>query len=737
MMASRVVEAVLQGSIPSVRTESTPCLWLHRDLLKKHGAFIGQILLVSFGGSTTLVPALIQCCEADPEALLFGDDDNEEEGPVATVGDDTTCRCWLSSWFVRLHESFEEEETKLKEKTKRRTIRLHFPATWLRDVPPAHSVTLAPLLEDRSPSRSSAKRLLPFLGNSKAAPSFLSALLSGVVCTSGALVPILWSSSPSSASSSSVQQCLRVASCSPSSASSSHSSTSSLCRISETTAIHFSSSCSSCSSSSSPTSVKTGNQSWEDGVSTEVGGMQQPLSQLCSAIRTSFRLSSQRRSSFSPSSCIAAPRCALLHGISGTGKTLLAKAVARHSGFHEIFLSGPSAFKPNEGESEQFLSELFERAKANAPSILIIDEIDALAPARTKSSEDSSFYQVEQRIVSLMLSLLDSISVSPAFVFVIATTSRLSSIEQNVLAAGRFGDRLIECTAPTPLERLSIFKAMANNQPSCSTTEEHKGERVDWEELAKSTHGFVGADIDRLFKEAAMTALRRHQRQQHQAIETPTKAVITHEDFKQALKFVTPAMLAEHTNERKISADITFDTLGGLSEAIKQLQLSLIQPFEEPERFLRFGIAPPSGVLLHGPSGCGKTALAQAIANASQVNFVSVQGSEVLSKVLGESERALSRVFAKARASAPCILFIDQVEMVARKRGHDTSTENTFDRILSCLLTEMDGITNKQSMTSTAASSNNRVILLAGTLSILSVLSLRSSLFCTEAQDKR
>ena len=372
------------------------------------------------------------------------------------------------------------------------------------------------------------------------------------------------------------------------------------------------------------------------------------------------------------------PKGVLLYGPPGTGKTLLAKAVANESGANFISISGPEVMSKWYGESEKRVREIFEEAEKNAPSIIFIDEIDALAPKREEVTGE-----VERRVVSQLLTCMDGLK-KRGKVIVIAATNMPNAIDPALRRVGRF-DREIEVPVPDRDGRLEILKIHTRNMPL--------DKDVDLEWLADVTYGYVGADLAGLCKEAAMSALRRvlpeikWKEEGELPREVLEKLVVKREDFVNALKMVEPSAMREVLVE---IPKVKWEDIGGL-ENVKQALKEMVEwPLKYPESFEKMGISPPKGILLYGPPGCGKTLLAKAVANESGANFISVKGPELLSKWFGESEQRIRELFRRAKQVAPAIIFFDEIDALAPRRGfgiHEAS-----ERIVSQILTEMSGI---------------------------------------------
>jgi len=375
---------------------------------------------------------------------------------------------------------------------------------------------------------------------------------------------------------------------------------------------------------------------------------------------------------------IEAPKGVLLYGPPGCGKTLLAKAVANESGANFISISGPEIMSKWYGQSEENLRKIFDEAEKNAPSIIFVDEIDAIAPKR----EDATG-EVERRVVSQLLTLMDGLK-QRGKVIVIAATNRVNAIDPALRRAGRF-DREIEFPVPTRNGRLEILKIHTRNMPL-------KDVNLEW--LADITYGYVGADIWALAKEAAMSALRRvlpdikWKEEDELPKEVWEKLIVTKEDFENALKMVEPSAMREVLIE---VPKVKWDDVGGLEEVKNNLKEMVEWPLKNPEVFGRMGITPPRGILIYGPPGCGKTLLAKAVANESGANFISVKGPELLSKWFGESEQRIRDLFRKARQVAPSIIFLDEVDALVPKRGLQYGTHAT-ESVVSQILTEISGL---------------------------------------------
>jgi transitional endoplasmic reticulum ATPase len=376
---------------------------------------------------------------------------------------------------------------------------------------------------------------------------------------------------------------------------------------------------------------------------------------------------------------IEPPKGVLLHGPPGTGKTLMAKAVANEIDAYFTDISGPEIMSKYYGESEEQLREMFEEAEENAPAIVFIDEIDSIAPKRGETSGD-----VERRVVAQLLSLMDGLD-QRGDVVVIGATNRLDALDPALRRGGRF-DREIEIGVPDAEGRLEILQVHTRGMPIA--------EGVDLEQYAESTHGFVGADLESLAKEGAMNSLRRIRPQldlEQDEIDADVleSMTVTETDFKEALKGITPSALREVFVE---VPDVTWEQVGGLEGTKEHLRETIQWPLEYPEVFEQLDMAAAHGVLLYGPPGTGKTLLAKAIANEAQSNFISIKGPELLNKYVGESEKGVREVFEKARANAPTVVFFDEIDSIAGERGQRMGDSGVGERVVSQLLTELDGL---------------------------------------------
>jgi transitional endoplasmic reticulum ATPase len=385
---------------------------------------------------------------------------------------------------------------------------------------------------------------------------------------------------------------------------------------------------------------------------------------------------------------VTQPRGILLYGPPGTGKTLIAKAVANETGAFFFTINGPEVMSKMAGESEANLRKVFKEAEDNAPSIIFIDEIDSMAPRR-----DKTVGEVDKRIVSQLLTLMDGIKPRSS-VMVVAATNRPNSIDPALRRYGRF-DREINIGAPDQEGRLEILKI--------HTRKLRISKDVKLDDIALRTQGFVGADLAQVCSEAAMHCIRENTRNMN--VETDKRIdetvlrriMVTKEHFEKALQTAKPSSLREEMVE---IPNVSWDDVGGL-EDVKQKLLEMVQlPLENPELYEAFGLKPSRGVLFYGPPGCGKTLIAKAVATQCHANFISVKGPELLTKWFGESESNVRELFEKARQASPCILFFDEIDSIVKARGSGfggDSTNSVTERVINQILTEMDGIsTNKQ-----------------------------------------
>ena len=393
---------------------------------------------------------------------------------------------------------------------------------------------------------------------------------------------------------------------------------------------------------------------------------------------------------------IAPPKGVLMHGPPGTGKTLLAKAVASESDAHFIAINGPEIMSKYVGGSEENLREYFEEAEENSPSIIFIDELDAIAPKREETNGE-----VERRTVAQLLTLMDGLK-SRGQVVVIGATNRPDSLDPALRRPGRF-DREIEIGVPDSEERKEVLEIHTRNMPLADD--------VDLEKIANTTHGCVGADLESLCKEAAMRVVRRIlpeiQNDEEIPKEVMEKIVVTGDDFKNAQKEIQPSALREVLVQ---IPDIKWDDVGGLEDVKQELKEAVEWPLKHPETFQRLGIRPPKGTLLYGIPGTGKTLLAKAVASESEANFISVKGPELLSKWVGESEKGVREVFRKAKQASPTVIFLDEIDAIASaSSGYDTDSGVT-KRVVNQLLTEMDGLEELEDVAIIAATNRPDIL---------------------------
>ncbi|WP_136590212.1 CDC48 family AAA ATPase [Salinigranum halophilum] len=406
----------------------------------------------------------------------------------------------------------------------------------------------------------------------------------------------------------------------------------------------------------------------------DIGGLDRELEQ----VREMIELPMRHPELFSRLG-IDPPKGVLLHGPPGTGKTLIAKAVANEidASFHTI--SGPEIMSKYYGESEEQLREIFEEAEENAPAIVFMDELDSIAPKREETSGD-----VERRVVAQLLSLMDGLE-SRGQVVVIGATNRVDAIDPALRRGGRF-DREIEIGVPDREGRKEILQVHTRNMPLADD--------VELDEFADNTHGFVGADLESLAKESAMNALRRIRPEldleaEEIDAEILERLQVTLDDFKEALKGIEPSALREVFVE---VPDVTWEDVGGLEGTKERLRETIQWPLEYPEVFQQLDMEAAKGVMLYGPPGTGKTLLAKAVANEADSNFISIKGPELLNKYVGESEKGVREVFKKARENAPTVVFFDEIDSIATERGRNTGDSGVSERMVSQLLTELDGL---------------------------------------------
>jgi len=395
---------------------------------------------------------------------------------------------------------------------------------------------------------------------------------------------------------------------------------------------------------------------------------------------------------------IEPPKGVLIYGTPGGGKTLLAKAVANESEAHFITINGPEIVSKFVGEAEEKLRKIFSEAEENSPSIIFIDELDAIAPKREEVTGE-----VEKRIVSQLLTLMDGLK-ARGQVVILAATNRPNAIDPALRRPGRF-DREIEIGVPDKKGRLEIMQIHTRGMPLA--------ENVKLEEIAAKTHGFIGADLQSLCKEAAMKALRRilpkiNLEDEHIPQEILDELRVTKDDFETAQREITPSALREVYIE---VPNVKWDFIGGLADVKRELREAVELPLKNPEAFTKFGIRPVRGILLYGPPGTGKTLLAKAAATESEANFIAVRGPELLSKWVGESEKGIREIFRKARQAAPSIIFFDEIDAIAPGRtGGESDGSRVTEKIVNTLLTEMDGVQNLKDVVVIAATNRPDII---------------------------
>jgi transitional endoplasmic reticulum ATPase len=394
---------------------------------------------------------------------------------------------------------------------------------------------------------------------------------------------------------------------------------------------------------------------------------------------------------------VEAPKGVLLYGPPGTGKTLLARALASETNAHFETLSGPEIMSKYYGESEEKLRQLFKTAEEQAPSIVLIDEIDSIAPKREEVTGE-----VERRVVAQLLALMDGMEVRGKVV-VIGATNRPDSLDPALRRPGRF-DREIEIGVPNKDSRLEVLQIHTRGMPLAKDVNQQK--------LADVTHGFVGADLAALAREAGMRALRRVLPELDLEVEAIpaeilNKIEVNNDDFLEALREMEPSAMREVLVE---SPNVHWDDIGGLSQAKQELVESVEWPLTYAKLFTHMDAQPPKGILLYGPPGTGKTLLAKAVATESQANFISVKGPEFLSKWVGESEKAVREVFRKARQAAPSVVFLDEIDSIAPARGGSTSDSHVTERVISQILTELDGLEALHNVVVVAATNRPDII---------------------------
>ncbi|MWV39640.1 CDC48 family AAA ATPase [Natrialba sp. INN-245] len=482
--------------------------------------------------------------------------------------------------------------------------------------------------------------------------------LSGQAVTEGQTVPFSLSFGPMASSGQSVP--LKIASTSPSGTVVITDSTS--IDISETPAEQV-------SSASGPSAEGVPNVTYED-----IGGLDNELDQ----VREMIELPMRHPELFQQLG-IEPPKGVLLHGPPGTGKTLMAKAVANEIDAYFETISGPEIMSKYYGESEEQLREVFEEAEENAPAIIFIDELDSIAAKREEAGGD-----VERRVVAQLLSLMDGLE-ERGRVTVIAATNRVDDIDPALRRGGRF-DREIEIGVPDKDGRKEILQVHTRGMPLT--------ESIDLDRYAENTHGFVGADLESLARESAMNALRRIRPELDLESEEIDADVleslqVTESDFKEALKGIQPSAMREVFVE---VPDVTWNDVGGLGDTKERLRETIQWPLDYPEVFEAMDLEAAKGVMMYGPPGTGKTLLAKAVANEAESNFISIKGPELLNKYVGESEKGVREIFEKARSNAPTVIFFDEIDSIAGERGQRQGDSGVGERVVSQLLTELDGL---------------------------------------------
>ncbi|CAN4086006.1 unnamed protein product [Withania somnifera] len=413
----------------------------------------------------------------------------------------------------------------------------------------------------------------------------------------------------------------------------------------------------------------------------DVGGMRKQMAQIRELVELPLR-----HPQLFKSIGVKPPKGILLYGPPGSGKTLIGRAVANETGAFFFLINGPEIMSKLAGESEGNLRKAFEEAEKNSPAIIFIDELDSIAPKREKTHGE-----VERRIVSQLLTLMDGLK-SRSHVIVMGATNRPNSIDPALRRFGRF-DREIDIGVPDEVGRLEILRIHTKNMKL--------NDDVDLERVARDTHGYVGADLAALCTEAALQCIREKMdvidlEDETIDAEVLNSMAVTNEHFQTALGASNPSALRETVVE---VPNTSWEDIGGLENVKRELQETVQYPVEHPEKFEKFGMSPSKGVLFYGPPGCGKTLLAKAIANECQANFISVKGPELLTMWFGESEANVREIFDKARQSAPCVLFFDELDSIATQRGNSVGDAGgAADRVLNQLLTEMDGMTAKKTV---------------------------------------
>jgi len=413
----------------------------------------------------------------------------------------------------------------------------------------------------------------------------------------------------------------------------------------------------------------------------DIGGCRKQLAQIRELIELPLR-----HPTLFKSIGVKPPKGILMYGPPGSGKTLIARAIANETGAFFFVINGPEIMSKLAGESESNLRKAFEEAEKNAPAIIFIDEIDAIAPKREKTNGE-----VERRIVSQLLTLMDGLK-SRAHVMVIGATNRPNSIDPALRRFGRF-DREIDIGIPDATGRLEILAIHTKNMKL--------DESVDLDSIAAETHGYVGSDVAALCTEAALQCIREKMDlidldDDSIPAEVLESMAVTMDHFRTALNMSNPSALREMVVE---VPTVTWEDIGGLEKVKFELKETVQYPVEHPELFQKFGMQPSKGVLFYGPPGCGKTLLAKAIANECQSNFISIKGPELLTMWFGESESNVREVFDKARSASPCVLFFDELDSIAKSRGASLGDAGgAADRVINQILTEMDGMSSKKNV---------------------------------------
>jgi len=413
----------------------------------------------------------------------------------------------------------------------------------------------------------------------------------------------------------------------------------------------------------------------------DIGGVRKQLAQIRECVELPLR-----HPNLFKNLGIKPPRGILLYGPPGCGKTLIARAVANETGAFFFLINGPEIMSKLAGEAESNLRKAFEEAEKNSPAIIFIDEIDSIAPKREKTHGE-----VERRIVSQMLTLMDGLK-GRGQVVVIGATNRPNSIDPALRRFGRF-DREIDIGIPDPTGRLEILRIHTKNMKL--------SDDVDLEKVASETHGYVGSDLAQLCTEAALQCIRESMdaidlESDTIAAEVLDAMTVTMDHFRTSMETTNPSALRETVVE---IPNVTWEDIGGLEDVKRELKETVQYPVEHPEKYAKFGMTPSKGVLFYGPPGCGKTLLAKAIANECQANFISIKGPELLTMWFGESEANVREIFDKARSAAPCVLFFDELDAIAKARGSSLGDAGgAADRVINQLLTEMDGMGAKKNV---------------------------------------